>query len=74
VLLHKTWFTGVTTAGVGFTVIVKVCTEPLQPLAIGVTDITPVAAVAPALVAIKDAILPLPDAARPIEAFVFVQL
>jgi hypothetical protein len=51
----------------GLTVIIKGCTEPTQPLAIGVTENTPLVAVAPVFVAVNGAIDdPLPLAAIPI--------
>ena len=54
--------------------IVNCCDAPEQLLAEGVTVIVAVLIDAVALVAVKDAILPVPLAARPIEASLFVQL
>ena len=72
--LHKAWFEGAVTVGVGLTVIVKVCAVPPQPDADGVTVMVDVTAVVPALVAVKLAMLPLPLAPRPIAVLLFVQL
>jgi hypothetical protein len=68
------WFAIAFTDGVGFTVMVKVTGVPLQPAADGVTVIVAVIGAAVALVAVKAAILPVPDAARPIAVLLFVQL
>ena len=76
--LHKAWFDGAVTVGVGLTVIVKVCGVPPQvaPALVydGVTVTVAVIAVVPALVAVKLAMLPLPLAPRPIAVLLFVQL
>jgi hypothetical protein len=72
--LHIAWLAGVVTVGVGFTVMPKLRGVPLQLLATGVTIIVPVIGVIPVLVAVNDAILPDPDAARPIAILLFVQL
>ena len=72
--LHSVWFDTVFTVGVGFTVIVKVSAAPVHPLADGVTVIVAVTGVLPVLAAVKAAMLPVPLAARPIEALLFVQL
>lgn len=53
---------------------VKVCAVPLQPFAFGVTVMVATAAVAPVLTAANDAMLPLPDPARPMLVLLFVQL
>ncbi len=50
----------VATAGVGFTVIVKVCATPVQPPKIGVTAIVAVTAVDPAFTAVKAGIVLTP--------------
>ena len=73
-LLHKVSSDGSSTVGVGFTVIVKVSGVPAQPFALGVTSIVAVSAIVPVFVAVKLAIFPVLDAARPIEALSFVQL
>jgi hypothetical protein len=51
--------------GVGDTLTVKDCTAPGQPANIGVTVITAVAVTVPVLMAVNAAMLPEPDAARP---------
>jgi hypothetical protein len=71
---HKVWFAGSVTVGVGFTVIVKVCGVPVHGPKTGVTVIVDVIGSAVALVAVKDAMFPLPDAASPIAVFELVQL
>ena len=63
--LHNVWLAGADTVGVGVTVIVKVCAVPVQPLTDGVTVIMPDIANNPLLVAVNAAILPEPDAPRP---------
>ena len=60
--------------GVGFTVIVKVIGVPAQPPATGVTVMVAVTGDAPALTAVNDAMLPVPLAARPMLAVLFVQV
>ena len=72
--LHTVWFAGCVTVGVGFTVIVNVIGVPGQPFATGVTVIVATTGTIPALVAVKLAILPVPEAARPILGVLFVQL
>ena len=66
------------TVGVGFTVIVKDFGVPLHvklPLVYtGVTVIVAVTRDVPALIAIKEAMSPVPLAPRPIEGVLFVQL
>ena len=54
--------------------ITKLVDEPVQLLADGVTVMVDVIADAVLLVAVKAAILPVPDDARPILAALFVQL
>lgn len=53
---------------------VKLLAVPAQPAADGVTVMVAVCTVLVVLVAMKDAILPVPDAARPIEVLLLVQL
>ena len=60
--------------GVGFTVMVNVCTGPEQPFAIAETVIIAVTGEVPALIAKKGAISPDPLAAKPMEGSEFVQL
>ena len=62
------------TVGAGLTVIVNVMGVPTQPLADGVTVIVAITGAVPALVAVNEAILPLPAAARPMDGVVLVQL
>ena len=60
--------------GKGVTVIVNETGDPGHPFATGVTVIVAVTGDVPALVAIKEEILPAPLAARPIVVLLFVQL
>ena len=62
------------TAGIGFTVIVKLTGVPLHPPAVGVTVIVEIIFVLPLLVALNGLISPLPLAANPVEELLFVQL
>ena len=62
------------TVGVGFTVIENVRTVPVHPFLVGVTVMVAVTAAAPALVAVNEAMFPLPLADNPIVALLFVQL
>jgi D-ribose pyranose/furanose isomerase RbsD len=77
-LLHTVWLEMLLTVGVGLTVMVKVVEEPeqLKPPFVntGVTVIVAITGAEPALVAVNEAMLPAPDAARPIEVALFVQL
>jgi len=77
-LLHTTWFGTAVTVAVGLTVIVNVEGVPTHvtaPLVYeGVTVIVAVTGAVVALVATKDAILPVPEAARPMDVVLFVQL
>lgn len=72
--LHKVWFATPATFAVGFTVIVKLFGVPTQPFTVGVTVIVAVTAAVVALIAVKLAILPEPEAARPMPGVLFVQL
>lgn len=74
VLLHTLWLPTAATSGVGLTVIVNICAAPEQLFADGVTLIVATLIALVVLVAVNAAILPEPDAARPIEASLFVQL
>ena len=60
--------------GVGLTVMVNVWAAPGQPAADGVTVIVAVTGAVPVLIAANAGIFPLPDAAKPIDALLFVQL
>jgi hypothetical protein len=59
--------------GDGLTVIVKVESGPEQLLRVGVKVIVAVITADVVLLAVKEGILPEPDAARPIAVFVLVQ-
>lgn len=74
VALHTDWSAGLTTVGVGFTVIIKLCEGPLQPFADGEIVMSAVAGTVPVFIATKDAIFPVPLAGKPIEGLSFVQL
>ena len=65
---------GVTTVAPGLTVIVNEAGVPLHPLAVGVTVMVAVTGDAPGLLAVNDAMLPVPLAARPMEGVLLVQL
>jgi hypothetical protein len=74
---QTTWFAGVTTLGVGFTVIVKVCGVPLQVtppnVYFGVTVIVATSGVVPALVVLNAGMFPVPLAPRLIDVLSLVQ-
>ena len=72
--LHSVWLAIAPTVGVGLTVMVKLCAAPMQPLADGVTVIIAAAGVVVVLVAVNDAIFPVPVDARPMLVFVFDQV
>jgi hypothetical protein len=72
--LQTTWLVRVLTSGVGLTVMLNVVDVPLQALATGVTVILAVTGDEPLFVAMKDAIFPLPLAARPTEVVLLAQL
>lgn len=72
--LHNTWFDGAATIGVGLTLIVKLCALPEHPLAEAVTVMVAVTATLELLTAIKGAILPVPDAAKPMPELLLVQV
>ena len=59
---------------VGLTVMVKLCGAPAHPAADGVTVMVATRGVVPVLMAVKEAMSPLPDAASPIAGLEFVQL
>ena len=72
---HTVWFATAFTVGVGFTVMVKLTGKlPPQPFADGVTVMVAVMGALVALVATKLAMLPVPDAARPMAVLLLVQL
>jgi hypothetical protein len=73
--LQSVWLPGTITLGVGFTVIVKFCDVPTQPLAVGVTVIVAVTGELPLLAAVNEAmVLPVPLPARPMDVVLFDQL
>ena len=78
VLEHNTWLGTAFTEAVGLTVMVNVIGVPTQATAplviVGVTVMVAVTGAAVALVAVKDAILPAPVAASPIDGVLFTQL
>jgi hypothetical protein len=77
VLLHKTWLTGCTTAGVGLIVMVNDCDGPVQltvfPVYIGVTVIVAVTGTKPVFIAVNGFIALLPLAESPIVGLLFTQ-
>ena len=60
--------------GVGFTVMVNVAGVPTQAPKAGVTVIVATTGAVPVFTAVKDAILPVPLAAKPMEGVLLVQL
>ena len=72
--LHNTWLAGVTTFGVGLTVMVNDSGVPVQPNAEGVTVIVAVIGALLVFVAVNAAIFPVPFAANPTKTLLFVQL
>ena len=76
--LQTTWLAGMFTCAVGLTVMVNTWDDPLQfTLALlyrGVTVMVAVTGAEPLFMAVKEVILPLPDAGRPIEVLLFVQV
>ena len=77
-LLQTVFVAALVITAFGFTVIVNVCAEPEHDTLLfeneGVTVIVAVTGAVVALEAVKEAILPVPLAARPIEVVLFVQL
>ena len=71
---HSVWLAIAFTAGVGFTVIVKLTAVPPQPVDVGVTVIVAVIGAVVLLVAVKDGMLPVPLAASPMAVLLLVQL
>lgn len=72
--LHNVWSLVGITFGVGLTVMVNVSFCPLQLFAFGVTITVAVTGTLVVFIALKDAILPAPLAARPVDTVLFVQL
>jgi hypothetical protein len=75
--LQSSWLPIAATVGVGCTMILNVCGVPLHVTApnvyFGVTCIVAVTGVVPAFVAVKAAMLPVPDPRSPIEGVSLVQ-
>ena len=75
--LHTTWSTGLFTIGVGFTVIVKLCTPPVHVTApkvyLGVTVMVATTGAATPLNPANAAMLPVPEANSPIEGVSLAQ-
>ena len=61
------------TVGVGLTEIVNVFGALVQPAFVPVTETVAVTGAVPVFVAVKAAMLPVPEAANPIDAVLFVQ-
>ncbi len=72
--LHIAKSAGNITAGLGFTVIVKVAGGPVQLFRVGITVIVAVIGALVLLTALNEGILFIPDETRPIAVFEFVQL
>ncbi len=76
-LLQTTWLVGWITSPVGLTVIVKVFDGPLQLVPpfvkVGVTVIVATTGAVPVFEAVNEAMLPVPEAARPMLVTSFVQ-
>ena len=72
--LHTTWSAGSTTVGVGLTVIVKLSAVPLHPPNTGVTVIVATTGATPPFTAANAPILPVPEAASPIDGVSLIQL
>jgi len=62
------------TVVVGYTVMLKLRGVPTQPLAVGVTVMVATSVEVVLLVATKEAMLPFPLAARPMDGLLFDQL
>ena len=76
--LHKVWLAGIFAVGIGFTVMVKLEDEPVQVMPLlrycGVTLIVAMTGVELlALVAVNEAMFPVPEFTKPMEGVVFVQ-
>lgn len=71
---HTVWLAIAFTAGVGFTVMVKLTGAPPQPVDVGVTVMVAVIGALVLLVAVKAGILPVPAAANPMAVLLLVQL
>ena len=74
VLLQIIWLATDETVGAGFTIIVKLCRLPVQPLATGVAVMVAVVATVPLFKAVNEPIVPVPIVASPMLPLLFVQL
>ena len=72
--LHTDWGATAFTVGVGVTVMVNVTGVPGQPPTVGVTVMVPVVGVVPGLVAVNEAMLPMPVIPSPMAGLLLVQL
>ena len=70
---HKVSLTGKITVGTGLTVMVYEAGFPTQPFKVAVTETVPEIGVSPALVEVNAAMLPVPDAPKPILVLVLLQ-
>ena len=74
--LQSSWSAGWLSCPVGLTVMVKVFVGPAQPteplVNVGVTTMVATTGEVPVFTAVNDAILPVPEAARPILVVVLV--
>ena len=74
-VLHTVELDGTVTIGDGATLTVNDCAAPVQPAAVGVTDITAVAVTVEVLMAVNAAMVePDPDAANPIDGLELVHV
>ena len=71
---QRVWSDTAFTDGIGLTVIVNDLGVPLVTPSVGVTMIVATTGVLPLFTAVKEAILPVPLAARPIEVLLLTQL
>lgn len=71
--LHKVIAAVESTVGVGFTIILKLESGPIQPLAVGVTVTVAVLAVVPVLVAVNERMSPVPLPDKPMDVLSFTQ-
>ena len=72
--LQITILDGTVTVGVGFTVMVYVLAVPGQLFTVGVTVIVELIGEVPVLVALKPAMLPVPEATKLIDVLLFVHV
>ena len=72
--LQTVWLPTELRTGVGLTLIVNITAAPLQPFAIGVTEMIARIGDEVLFIPVNDGMFPVPLAARPIEGLSFVQL